>query len=218
MIALIDLKEIQFDRMDSAHLQSLLTQLLGLSFQFFRVSYGDELRLHLGPLQSYSNPKMRSLMKGSYILGARASSWIVFSAPRRVLATHDDVDTGQHDVPDLKRVDIKSIETGVFITPGSIVEFARVDRSGHAFSLLLGFSDDSTIFIRPTPDSYATVDGESRSNHLAELDAAETEIADWELLTPHQRILCVGPGLRWSYLDSTRERSQQPTFGQSTSL
>ena len=218
MIALIDLKEIQFDRTDLAHLQSLLTQLVGQPFQFFRVFYGDELRLHLGALQSDSNPKMRSRMKGSYILGARASAWIVFSAPRRVLATSGDVDIRQPDIHDPKWMDIKSIETGGFITPDSIVEFARVDRSGHAFSLRLGFSDDSTIFIRPTPVSYESVaEGETRSDDLAEMEAAETEIADWELLTPHQRILKVGPGLRWSYVDSTRKHSEQPTFGQSTS-
>ena len=54
-------------------------------------------------------------------------------------------------------------------------------------------------------------EGETRSDDVAEVEVAEREIADWELLTPHQRILTVGPGLRWSYVDSTRKRSEQPT-------
>jgi hypothetical protein len=33
------------------------------------------------------------------------------------------------------------------------------------------------------------------------------EISDWEILTPYERISRVGPGLRWSYLDSTSKRS-----------
>jgi hypothetical protein len=209
MIAVIDLKETQIDRSDVADLQTLLKQLIGQPFHFFRVSYGDEMRLHLGTLQSYSNPRLRGRMKGSYILSARASSWIVFSAPRRVLATSDDVENSQPDTHGAKLLDIKSLETGNFITPGSLVESARVNRSAHGFTLLLVFSDDSTIFIRPTPESYESVaEGETRSDEHAETEAAETEIADWELLTPHQRILTVGPGLRWSYVDSTSKGSE----------
>src|SRR5947209_8597830 len=90
MIELIDLKETRCDRSDLSDLQNLLKQLVGQPFLFVRVSYGDELRLHLGDMQGYSNAKMQGRTRGSYIVGARGSSWIVYSAPRHVLATSGD--------------------------------------------------------------------------------------------------------------------------------
>jgi hypothetical protein len=205
MIELIDLKETRSECSDLSDLNALLKQLVGQPFLFFRVSYGDELRLHLGDLQGYSNPRMQGRTRGSYIVGARASSWIVSSASQHVLLTSGDEGAGRSETPATARsVDIETIETGGFITPGSLVTAAGADRSAPGFSLQLRFSDGSTAYIRPMagPDE-AEPEGEERST-----DAGEIEIADWEILTPHQRILKVGPGPLWSYLDSTRERPE----------
>jgi hypothetical protein len=205
MIELIDLKEIRLDCSDLSDLQTLLKQLIGQPFRFFRVSYGDELRLHLGDLQSYTNPKMRSRTKGSYIVGARASSWIVFSAPQQILVASDDVRIDQTGSRAAKSVDIKSIETGGFITPGSIIIFAGADRLAHGFSLQLRFSDGSRSVVLPRPESYEAVPEDETNSE----DIGGIEIADWEILTPFERILKVGPGLRWGYLDSTSRRSDR---------
>jgi hypothetical protein len=148
----IYLKETRFDCSDLSDLQTLLRQLVGQPFRCFRVSYADELRLHLGDLQDYSNPKMRNRTRGSSIVGARASSWVVISARQHQLATSDEIRIDQPDARAAKRVDIKTIETGDFITPGCIVTSARTDRSAHGFSLQLRFSDGSTIVILPTPE------------------------------------------------------------------
>ncbi len=203
MIELIDLKEVRFDCSDLSDLQVLLKQLVGQPFRFFRVSYGDELRLHLGDLQSYSSPRMRGRTRGSYIIGARASSWVVTSAPRHMLAASDDICIDQPDGRTARRVNIKTLETGDFITPGSIITFVGASRAVHGFALELRFSDDSRTLILPVPESYETVpEGETDSD-----DVTGVGISDWEILTPYERILRVGPGLRWDYVDSTRQRS-----------
>ena len=174
MIELVDLKETRHDCPDLSGLQSLLKQLHGQPFRFFRVSYGDELRLHLGDLQGYSSPRMQGRSKGAYMIGARASSWLVFSAPRLVLASSEVVraDSVKSQVK-ANLIDIKLIETGDFITPGAMIMSANADRSAHGFSLRLGFSDGSSVLIHPDSE-------------------VDEEIADWEVLTPHQRILTVG--------------------------
>jgi hypothetical protein len=205
MIDLVDLKDIRLDRSDLSDLQTLLRQLVGQPFRFFRVSYGDELLLHLGDLQNYSNPKMRGRTRGSCIVGARASSWVVTSASHHQLATKDEIRIDQPDARAARQVDIKTIETGAFITPGCIVTSAGTDRSAHGFSLQLRFSDGSIIVILPTPEPDESVpDSEADSD-----DVSGMEISDWEILTPYERILRVGPGLRWSYLDSTSKRSDR---------
>jgi hypothetical protein len=205
VIELIDLKEIRRDCSHLSDLQALLKQLVGQPFQFFRVSYGDELRLHLGDLRSHSNPKLRSRTKGSYIIGARASAWIVFSAPRQVLATSGDARDHGSDAPATAGlVDIKTIETGGLITPGAIITYAGADQSAPGFSLRLRFSDGSSAFIRPAPEP----DEVEPIGEKTSADDGTIEIPDWEVLTPHERILRVGPGPRWDYLDSTRKRSE----------
>jgi hypothetical protein len=75
MIEVLDFKAIQVFSEDRRELQSLLRQLMGQPFLFFRVSYGDELTLHLGQARSYPHPRMKGRRKGSYILSARASHW-----------------------------------------------------------------------------------------------------------------------------------------------
>jgi hypothetical protein len=120
-----------------------------------------------------------------------------------MLAASDDIRIDQPDGRTAKQVDIKTLEAGGFITPGSIITFAGASRSVHGFALELRFSDDSRTSILPVPESYESVpEGETDSDVIAAV-----EISDWEILTPYERILRVGPGLRWDYVDSTRRRS-----------
>ena len=205
MIELIDLKAIRRDGSDLPDLRALLLQLIGQPFQFFRAAYGEELRLHLGDLQGYSSPRMRGRTRGSYIVGARASSSIVSSAPRQMLAASDVVRVDSPGTPGSQRVGIDAVETGGFVAPGSIVTDAGADRSDRGFSLHLRFSDGSMIHIRPNP-------GPSESMPEIEMapdDVDRRGVSDWEILTPHQRILRAGPGPRWDYADATTKPSHQ---------
>ncbi len=203
MIDLIDLTEIRLGCSDLPDLQALVKQLVARPFRFFRVSYGDELRLHLGDLIPYANPRMRARSRGSYVVGAPASTWVLFSATRQKLATTEDARVQASPGVAARKVDIKTIETESLIQPNAIVTSSNVDRTDEGFSLQLQFSDGSMIYIRPTPSSDEVVaEAEARSEAVD-----EAAISDWEILTPHHRILTVGPGPLWSYSDSSVRRS-----------
>lgn len=204
MIELIDLGETRRDCSDLPGLQRLLKILVGQRFLSFRVSYGEELLQHLGDPRPYSNARMQNRMRGSFVVAARSSSWTVGSAPRHILATSEDARIHPIDVPGGESVDIKTIETGDFIAPSSIVTFAEYGRSAPGFWLQLRFSDDSMVHIQPGSEP---VEDESESDAHSDDDAG-LEISDWEILTPYQRILRAGPGLRWEYVDSTMTRSE----------
>jgi hypothetical protein len=189
MIEVVDLKYCRYESVDRFDLQMLLKQLVGQPFLFFKVSYGDELKLHLGRALPYNRPAMKGRLRGSYSIGARASSWFVNSAPRAVLLTSDDLMVNDPQEPP-KNIDIREIESDNYISPGAIVYSAMVHEIGVGFALALNFSDGSNALIMP----------------FSSRDAPEEngiEVADWEVFTPHDRYLRVGPGRRWSYLESS---------------
>ena len=66
-------------------LHARLTQLIGEPFRFARVSYGDELILHFGDLRPARSPKFKNKMSGVYILGMRASAWLLKSGSDAVI-------------------------------------------------------------------------------------------------------------------------------------
>jgi hypothetical protein len=202
MIELIDLTELRYESRDLSDLQSLVKQLIGQPFRFFRIAYGDELRLHIGHPQSYSNPRMRERTRGSYILGARASSWVVYSAPKRILLASASVRVYAPEGM-TKRVDIKQVEHGDYFTSGALIVSATSDRCPTGFTLYLTFADGTTVFIGPNSETYEY----SPDDEGGEEDMADMEISDWEILTPHSRVLRVGPGERWCYIDSNKRKA-----------
>ncbi len=122
---------------------------------------------------------------GSYVLGVRASSWTLASAPTAaVFASEDEAPTASavrlDDARELERLDV--------VTPGAVVVAATADATSHGFSLRVTFSDSSTFVVSPRADESSDDDEEDAD-----------PIADWELLTPHSRLLSVGPGPRWSH-------------------
>ncbi len=202
MIDPVDLIETRHDRSDLDGLRALVKQLVGQPFRFFRISHGDELRLHLGELRESPNPRMRGRSKGSHVIATRASSWIIYSARKRVLMSDEALDDPALDGAAKGRIELKSIERGDYVAPDSLVTSVRTDRAPGGFALRLGFSDDSTIYISPESPSSEDPPGDDAESS-EELEGA---ITDWEVMTPHQRILKVGPGERWNYADSTKKR------------
>jgi hypothetical protein len=195
MIELLDFKAIQELSEDPRELHSLLRQLMGQPFLFFRVSYGDELTLHLGEARSYSHPRMKGRLKGSYILSARASHWYLRpdSEPSMLVGTVDSEPDASYIG---SRLDIRAIESRPIVEPGSVVASVDVLPSARGFGLMLSLSDRSTLIVLPAPPS-PSVEGEG--------EAAEgDDLPDWEIFTPHDRYLRVGPGPRWSYLESNK--------------
>jgi hypothetical protein len=62
-------------RDDLHELELILRALHGVQCWRARLGYGDELRLDLGEPRPYRHPSMGGRLKGSWVLGTRASSW-----------------------------------------------------------------------------------------------------------------------------------------------
>ncbi|MEX0718578.1 MAG: hypothetical protein WD066_18440 [Planctomycetaceae bacterium] len=182
----IDLKASHASaRDDLSGLQAYLAQLIGQPFRFMRVSYGDELTLHLGDLRPGRSPKRSHALYGACIIGLRASSWILKSGTGALMVSSDESDSSAF----AKTIDNEELETGRFIAPDSPVFEATpfVVAPVEAIALRLRFADGSELEVIPGPPE---VDEPG--------DEALPEIGDWELLSP-AGLLTAGPRLRWSF-------------------
>lgn len=173
---------------DLAGLKAYLAQLVGEPFQFVRLSYGDEPTLHFGDLRAPRSPKLKSKLYGTYVLGLRASAWILKSRTRAELITagvlHDPLPPrfGQP-------VTRQELESGTIIAPQSRVQSATpfvVEPIG-GMGLQLVMSDGSSLLALPQSPQPEASD-----------EADLPELADWELLGPNG-LLSAGPHLEWSF-------------------
>ncbi len=154
----------------------VLYGLVGEPFRHVRVSYGGELQLHFGELRQPKSAKLKGkLLYGSYILGLRASAWIL--SPGSADFTLTDGQLQPAGTP----IEAGEVESGHAIPPGALVVSAGAFHvepvDGIGLRVLL--SDGSKLVVLP-----------SRS------DGAEgdTPVADWELFSPKGFVLQVGPG------------------------
>jgi hypothetical protein len=193
MLATIALQGVREKSTDPDLLQAYLQQLVGQPFLQFRFSYGDELSLHFGQPRAYDSPRMKHLLKGSYILGTRASHWYLRSASPTRLVLGCGAEQGPPG-PDLQPLTKQDLETADLVKPGARIVLAAAfpitfpGTAAIGFGLSLLLSDGSSFLI--TPEA------------LAASQPEEEALADWELFTPYERYLRVGPGVEWSYLPS----------------
>ena len=191
MIELVDLAKIRVGSDDADELRSLLKQLVNQPFVAFRVSYGDELQIHLGETRVSKYPKGRGMTLGTYIVTTRASAWSLLSGTRSVLLTNatEAEAASESGGPNPNQQNIHVIESNSHIAPGSTIQSATPFVTKHGFGLSLKFTDSSEFFLTPS---------------APEPEDDEFPIADWEVFTPREHLLKVGPGPTWSYmLDSS---------------
>ena len=201
MTQLIDLREIRGPTTGAlADLQAYLLQLEGQPFLFTRVTYGDELSLHFGAPQEFHSPKIRRRVRGSYVLTARASAWRLHSMPAGCIV-YADLLPYPAGPSARKTVGARDLEQLTLIRPGARVVSADIlgFRLPWGIELGVSFSDGSTFFLTPLPPGNQAANGEGLP-----------PIADWELFTPHGRVLLVGPGFQWEYADAGSEDPAAP--------
>jgi hypothetical protein len=184
---------------------------VGQPFRFLRSSYADEVTLHLGAEVPPVAPKrtpipLKLKPRGSYVLTFRGSAWMIHShAGMVILASPLMLPAPPFPMPSLptsgiwQPVTLEELERVPPITPGAFLlhAFPYQDDFTQGFGLVLGFSDRSSVNLRPTPEETSA--------------AGEQElppIADWELFTPYGRYLRVGPGQKWAYEPSGQEGEQ----------
>jgi hypothetical protein len=201
MLGTIDLRSVQKDSSDLDLLQAYLQQLVGQPFLAIRFSYGDELAIHFGETRPYSSPKMKHLTKGAYILGARGSQWRLRSEapPAIIVGSGDDKSASAANLKPLSKADL---ESGAFFRPGTLVVHVHATpvtsvAGFSAYALSLAMADGTSLFVSPV---------------LAEPhELADEPLADWELFTPYERLLRVGPGLQWCYMPTRRDANAAQT-------
>lgn len=193
MLGTLDVRAVQEKSTDIAVLRAYLRQLVGEPFLQARFSYGDELTLHFGEARPSHSPKLVHRIQGSYIVATRASSWCLkaVSGPTLIIAMSDSRAT----VPQgFKSLTPEQVEANQLMTPGTSILAADVElmqsSETTAFNCSLVMSDGSSLVI--VPEIEAATDREGTVN----------DVADWEVFTPHERYLRVGPGATWSYLPS----------------
>lgn len=191
MTTLVDLRQRrQAADPDIAGLRAYLAQLVGEPFRFSRVSYGDELTLHFGDLRP-SRSARSALKYGAYILGLRASPWLLKSGAEPAVVTAGiPEEAGPAAFGEQLRKE--DLEGGAFIAPESRVlaavpvALSRLD----GFALEVRLSDGSALFALP---------GRSHAeNPHGSGDDETPEVADWELLAP-RGLLSAWPGPRWTF-------------------
>jgi hypothetical protein len=192
MVGSVDLQSTHESTVnDLTGLWAYLQQIVGQPFLFFRVSYGEELTLHLGSPLEASSAKLRRRTFGSYVLTFRGSIWSLHHGAQPVLTlAHPQLQPGTvHG----RQIDLVELERDSPIKPGTLVESAQPSLSdAGGFALRVVFSDRTLLRLQPSPSLQPVTDG-------------LPEIADWELFTPYARYLRVGPGPTWAYLPSESE-------------
>lgn len=192
MIASFDLRAVRKASSSHAALRACLQQLVGQPFLLLRFAYADEFTLHFGPARKYRSPKLAHLERGSYIIAARASSWFLNtrSPPAVIFGSEQALTLPARDRAELTPETLERsgrLRRGARITAIDAIRLGT-RRLAYGFGLSLLLDDGSSLVIEPPPPNRAsrTIRG----------------IADWEVFTPHERYLRIGPGLQWSYLES----------------
>jgi len=185
MIAVTDLTRERIDSDDIDVLNEHLRQLVGLPFLSLRTSYPDELKVHLGAPVPYRHPALKDRVRGEYVLGARASEWILITGKDR--AVHRGCGADENPPGAITPAELEARTT---ILPGSRAIAATAYRmpltwSRSGLCLELRFADGSRLEVRPIPDFDPHDD---------------CPPADWEVLAPGDHCLRAGPGIRWKWV------------------
>jgi hypothetical protein len=171
-----------------------LQPLVGQPFLCLRESYGEEVTLHLGSYIPQASAKMKK-RRGTYVLAFRGSAWLMVTG-RGWLTLSDQQSWGlmNTNAPLVE----KNLATVPAVQPQAFVVRVSpyVDPVSQRIGLLLGFSDGSSIQLRPM-----AAEPEEDAKATEQLP----EIADWELLTLFGQYVRVGPGLVWQVKRSGAE-------------
>jgi hypothetical protein len=172
---------------DLGELRSFLDVLLEQPVLGLRITYPDELELHLGAPRTYRTSRFGDRTRGSFILGTVASSWR-FETPEpphlvsRSLTGADDAGLSLE-----QKAEIERLGSGLRGLRVASIELRPTDLGPAGMlgiAVSFRFSDRASLTVIPTPDP----------------EDFESGLPDWELITPYGHHLAVGPGLCWSHL------------------
>lgn len=76
---------------DLRELEAYIQKMMGQTCSKARLSYGDELQLHFGIMTPSTRKTLSHIKNGQWMLGARASDWIISSSGKAIVSSKDDL-------------------------------------------------------------------------------------------------------------------------------
>jgi hypothetical protein len=143
-------------------LQEIVQEILGEVCWQASLSYGDELSLDIGKKIPYPQKAMAGREGGSWILGCRASKWVLES-PSQVIAS--------------SQLTSEEIKQKIKVVEGTKIANFKIDYPD--LILRVEFSTGCELKVFP--------------------DLEDLDLSDWELFTPDDMLVEMGPGRVWSY-------------------
>lgn len=70
--------------------ESLVSKLAGTTLLRASFAYGGELRLHFGKPTAYENPRLARRTRGEWVLGLRATPWVLVAKGAILSRSHDE--------------------------------------------------------------------------------------------------------------------------------
>ena len=93
-------------------IESILNKLDGLRGETCseaRLTYGDELNLHFGPMTPYEYSAVSHLKKGKWVLGTRESEWELKSKNKVIVTSKDPVSEIENKIRSLQHHKVEDI-------------------------------------------------------------------------------------------------------------
>lgn len=155
---------------EHAALNQHLHALVGQPILFARFTYGDELTLHFGAEVPYTLPRFGRCVNGEYMLGCRGSDWLLSTPAGEWLSTAVDREAAD--------AVLAQLPVGARVTVADACPWRRAEGEW-SYSLLI--KCEPAIALTVLPEGVLDPEG----------------LEDWEIFLPEDRLLSVGPGLKY---------------------
>jgi hypothetical protein len=150
---------------DLNQLLQIMNGLIGETCWKAKLSYGDELTLHIGEKIPYSQKSMAGKEKGAWILGTRATQWQLNCLDKVVVSSEDDPELIKNKISIIKENTITNVQISY-------------------------------------PNLILTVSFENKCDLILFPNKEDVDLPYWEVFTPDQMVIKVGPGITWSIKSS----------------
>ena len=162
-------------------IQIITRKIIGETCCQIDFSYGDELQLDFGEMRAYSHPELTHLAKGSWQLSTRATEWILKHNNKFLIS----------DIDNYNRIELEMFPFTWNSSESKTQVLETVKQLEHkklnnlvvdevSMGLTLFFEDDYQFVLKPNLQD-------------------DSDLAYWELITPNEQVLAVGPKFFWEY-------------------
>jgi hypothetical protein len=90
--------------------KEIVSKVIGETCWKASLSYGDELRLHIGARMPYSHPALRGQEKGAWMLGTQGSAWNLSSSSKTLASSEDTLARINQELYDIEGSTIVAFE------------------------------------------------------------------------------------------------------------